>query len=377
MHPFTDTANRMTLLGTLIFILGCGGCKADSLPEPSSASAQPEAGRPIPMAIDQASRDSGAMVLSRAKAFIATLSAEQRTRLLQDYTFANASRWHTYPQWALGKNKARIGLALGTLSAEQWQAFNGLLAAATGSGKDEGYDEIQQHLSVDDWIRQNGGREGYGRGNFHVAFLGPPSDTGTWQLQFGGHHLALNNTYRDGVLVGATPSFRAIEPHTAIEHDGTILKPQLQEWETFVALLASLDPAQRAAAKLSRKQDELLLGPEARKKDWNFPNKPEGIPVSSLTDEQRSLLMKAIGLYVNDISDASAASILSRYRSGLGSTYLGFSGSTSLTNEGDYVRIDGPTVWIELVMDPPYSTDSPHVHAVWRDKLTDYGGTKP
>ncbi len=61
----------------------------------------------------------------------------------------------------------------------------------------------------------------------------------------------------------------------------------------------------------------------------------------------------------------------------LDATYLGFSGSTSLTRTGDYVRIDGPSVWIELVMDPPYSTDKPHVHAVWRDKRTDYGGTRP
>jgi hypothetical protein len=29
------------------------------------------------------------------------------------------------------------------------------------------------------------------------------------------------------------------------------------------------------------------------------------------------------------------------------------------------------------VMDPPYMADGPHVHAVWRDKRTDYGGTRP
>lgn len=86
--------------------------------------------------------------------------------------------------------------------------------------------------------------------------------------------------------------------------------------------------------------------------------------------------MRAISLYVNDISDPEAAAILARYESELGSTHLAFSGSTSLTNTGDYVRIDGPSVWIEMVMDPPYSTDRPHIHAVWRDKHTDYGGSR-
>jgi hypothetical protein len=114
-----------------------------------------------------------------------------------------------------------------------------------------------------------------------------------------------------------------------------------------------------------------------RNKDWNFPVRTQGIAVSSLDEEQRALLMKAISLYVNDVADANAASILARYKSELDATYLSFSGSTSLTSTGDYVRIDGPSVWIELVMDPPYSTNQPHVHAVWRDKRTDYGGTRP
>jgi hypothetical protein len=72
-------------------------------------------------------------------------------------------------------------------------------------------------------------------------------------LQFGGHHLALNNTYRDGVLVGATPSFRAIEPYTAVDHNGATYAPQLQEWQAFVALLAgsasrSRSPTARSSA---------------------------------------------------------------------------------------------------------------------------------
>jgi hypothetical protein len=357
-------------------MLGVGGCIAAETSEQAASPQTPPPPTGPGKSVSLASPDSGAAVLQRANAFIATLSDAQRAALLQEYTFANAARWHTYPQWALGRSRARIGLRLSTLSAEQWDALNALLAAATGSGRNEGYDEIQQHLAADDWIGKNGGGNGYGRGNFYVALLGTPSNTGTWQLQFGGHHLALTNTYRGGVLVGATPSFRGIEPHTAIRHDGATLRPQLDELEAFVALLASLDPHQRAVAELADEQDEMLLGPEARNKDWNFPGRAQGIPALSLSREQRALLTKAISLYVNDVADANAAAILARYESELDSTYLSFSGSTSLTNTGDYVRIDGPSVWIELVMDPPYSTDQPHTHAVWRDKRTDYGGTK-
>ncbi|WP_249976906.1 DUF3500 domain-containing protein [Vreelandella olivaria] len=366
---------RKMLVGAFIAILGCGVCAA-AADGSVQAAPSPATGADGSLAFETAN-GSGAAVLDRANAFMATLDNGQRTALVQAYTFANAARWHTYPQWGLSRGQARLGLALGTLSDAQWSALNALLAAATGSGSNEGFDEIQQHLAADDWIRRNGGREGYGRGNFYIAFLGAPSDTGIWQLQFGGHHLALTHTYRDGVLVGATPSFRAIEPHAVVELDGITIRPQRDEWQAFVSLLASLDPVQTAAAELGRQQSELLLGPEARRKDWNFPARAEGIPAMSLSQTQRALLLHAIGLYVNDVADADAELILARYQRELDATYLGFSGSTSLARTGDYVRIDGPSVWIELVMDPPYSTDQPHVHAVWRDKRTDYGGTRP
>jgi hypothetical protein len=376
MSAFAIGSRRTTLTSALIFLLGVGGSMAAETSAQAASPQTPPSTTGSGKSVALASSDSGTAVLQRANAFIATLSDAQRAALLQEYTFANAARWHTYPQWGLGRRQARIGLRLSTLSAEQWDVLNALLAAATGSGRNEGYDEIQQHLAADDWIGQNGGGNGYGRGNFYVAFLGTPSNTDTWQLQFGGHHLALTNTYRGGVLVGVTPSFRGIEPHTAIRHGGATLRPQLDELEAFVALLASLDPRQRAAAELADEQDELLLGSEARNKDWNFPARAQGVPASSLSGEQRALLVKAISLYVNDVADANAASILARYERELDSTYLSFSGSTSLTRTGDYVRIDGPSVWIEMVMDPPYSTNQPHTHAIWRDKRADYGGTR-
>jgi hypothetical protein len=371
---YVSTARRTTLAAALISVLGCGGCMAADRSEQATTSPSSSAGSPV--ATEPASH-AGTAVLNSARAFMATLTDTQRAALVQEYSFANAARWHTYPQSALSRRQARIGLRLETLSDTQWSALNTLLSVATGSGKNEGYDEIQQHLAMDDWIAQSGRKHDYGRGNFYVAFLGAPSNTGIWQLQFGGHHFALTNTYRGDLLVGATPSFRAIEPHDIVQYGSITLRPQRDEWDTFVALLASLDPDQTAAARLEKKQDELLLGPESRNKDWNFPAKAQGIAAASLSEQQRTLLLRAISLYVNDVTDADAALILARYERELDATYLSFSGSTSLTRTGEYVRIDGPSVWIELVMDPPYSTHTPHVHAVWRDKRTDYGGTRP
>lgn len=59
-----------------------------------------------------------------------------------------------------------------------------------------------------------------------------------------------------------------------------------------------------------------------------------------------------------DTDDATAASILATYTSELANTYISYgsntsgtagSASTFFTTNTDYVRIDGPHVWIEFV----------------------------
>lgn len=47
-----------------------------------------------------------------------------------------------------------------------------------------------------------------------------------------------------------------------------------------------------------------------------------------------------------------------------------------MDSENDYVRIDGPSLWIEFSLQSNKSTgeDGNHPHSVWRDKTFDYGG---
>ena len=305
-----------------------------------------------------------------AEVFAATLTDGQRASLYQEYTLANAEAWSNLPQ-ALSKN--RIGLQLSSLDATQLAALGVLLQAVSGSTAGEGYDEIQQLLAADNYLAANGGGSDYGSGNYFIAFLGTPSDTGTWELQFGGHHLAFANTYTDGVLAGATPSFRGVEPFGTYEYDGTTIAPLASEQAALATVLASLTADQLAAATLPDVYSDLLLKPG---NDWAFPETSAGVLVSTLSADQKALVLAAIATYVNDIDDADAAVILAKYESELDQTYVSFSGSTSLTEQNDYIRIDGPSVWIEFSMQHGIVLSGNHPHSVWRDKVTDYGGTQ-
>ena len=387
---------------------GTSAATASSAGSSASSSGSGSATSSAASSLASAETSSGSGdVVALAEAFAATLTDEQKASLNQAYTFANAANWSNLPNGLLTgggmggggtggppsgmtgapsgmtgapsggtgtgtqSSTGRVGLQTDSLSDEQWTALEALLAAATGSAENEGFDEIVQHLAADDYLADNGGGDTYGRGNYYIAFLGTPSDTGTWELQFGGHHLALANTYSGGALAGATPSFRGIEPFSTVEVDGVTVQPEQQEQEAFAALLTSFDATQAAAAKLSTSYSDILLGPG---KDWAFPTTAEGVVGSDLTEAQKALLLAAINTYVGDIDDADAATILAKYESELDQTYVSYSGTTDMTSQGDYIRIDGPSVWIEFSMQNGIVLSGAHPHAVWRDKQTDYAG---
>jgi hypothetical protein len=297
---------------------------------------------------------------------------------------ANAIKWS--PE-ALPCNNCHIGLlvrnpavAADRLSFNQENAFEELLRAALGSEADNGYSEVMQIMYTDNYfligniipIQTNG----HTFGPYYLAFLGTPSVTGTWQLQLSGHNLAINNTYVNGQLVSSTPSFRGMEPPEwsvpSSVNATTYFQPVNDEHSAITTMLASLDAGQLAGAKLSANFSDMLMGVN---KDGAFPAVKEGLSVGSLNPAQQQLVLAAIKTYVSDAEKNAAAAILAAYTSELGNTYISYSGNPSLKAIGDYVRIDGPGVWIEFIVKPGAAfTSLPCYFTIWRDHKKDYNG---
>ena len=307
-----------------------------------------------------------AKVVCLAEAFKATLNATQLTAAQLTYTKANAIRWSNFPNGAT--NPSRVGVMFSTLSATQLAAARELMSAVLALGvPGEGYDELVGNLAADDYLAvANNNSTLFGAGNYFIAFLGPPSLTGLWELQYGGHHFAVANTYNGGKVTGLTPSFRGVEPLAAFVLNGQTYQPMTQERQAFADMLAGLSSTEQAAAKLTTSFSDILLGPG---KDAQFPTTKVGLKVSTLTAAKQALVLNAIKLYVNDLDATTAAATLASYTADLANTYIAYSGTGTLNTQGDYVRIDGPGVWIE------YSAQgAAHPHSVWRDHTTDYGG---
>ena len=307
-------------------------------------------------------------IVDLANAFKATLTTSQITTLESTYTLTKARTWSNLP----ASMSARLGIKMGTLTTVQLTAARALVQAMTGTPTGEGYNEVQGLWAADDYLSANGGGTNYGNGNFYIAFFGTPAMTGTFEIQMTGHHRTVANTYINGLLVGATPSFVATEPYASFTSGGNTYQPMIEEKTALVNMLAGLTATQLTSAHLTTTFTDIILGPQD---DWIFPTTKIGLQANALTSTQKQLILNAIATYVNDVDDTSAAVFMAQYTAEIDNTYIAYSGTATLNNQNDYVRIDGPGVWIEYSTQNGIILSPKHPHSIWRDHTKDYGGT--
>jgi hypothetical protein len=318
---------------------------------------------------DCAKEKGTAKVVCLAEAFKATLNAEQAAQLQLEYNKSNAVKWSNFPEF----RPTRVGIRLGLLNPAQLAVAKALMSAVLShESEHEGFGEMEGNLAADDFFGQHTNNPKlFSSGNFFIAFLGKPSTTDLWELQFGGHHFAFANTYKGGKIIGATPSFRGVEP-SVFEWNGKKYQPLEQEKEAFAALIGLLKEEEKTTAKLRLSFNNILLGPN---QDGKFPLEKQGVKVGNLSSAQQKWVKKAMESYVRDLDAETADEFMKKYTAELPDTYVAYAGSGTMNQVGDYVRIDGPSIWIEYSAQP--SRDIPgttHPHSVWRDRKSDYGG---
>jgi hypothetical protein len=350
-----------------LLILGFFACNK---PQPVTPPSNTPAPIPIidPVTDCRFAANGPAKVVCLSNAFLATLNTSQLASAQLSLTKINAVHWSNLPCGPACRN----GLEFINMTPAQVTDAKAILAAATGTANDEGYSTINQIIQADSVLNATSSTP-YSPSYYFIAFLGMPSLTGSWQLQFGGHNLAINITYKNGVVTGTTPMFQGAEPYTGNTLvKGTTNSPLLSSRQSaLVAMFASLSADQLANARLSTIFTDLLLGPG---NDGNFPTTKAGVRVSTLNQNQQDLVLSAIELWVENADSVTAAALIPRYMIELSDTYISYSNTPYLTSFGDYVRIDGPSVWIEFICVPGVVTYSQmHYNSIWRDHKRDYG----
>jgi hypothetical protein len=202
----------------------------------------------------------------------------------------------------------------------------------------------------------------FGEAEYYLAFIGTPSATAPWMLQFGGHHLAINLTLA-GSQASMAPSLPATQPAT-YTFEGKEIRPLGRENDKGFALINALDATQRSQAILGSTVADLVLGPG---QDGRVIQ-PEGLKASAMTPAQQTMLLEIVREWAGIMTDAYAAPRMAEIKAALPDTYFAWSGPTS-NGSAAYFRIQGPTLVIEYA--PQNGID--HIHTIYRDPTNDYG----
>ena len=301
-----------------------------------------------------------ARIVTAAQAVLATLDDAGRKNVQFPFDSPQKSKWSNLPSPMYQRNGARLA----DLTAAQRTAIMNLLTVALSK---DGYQKVVDIMRGDEALKRHGGGAGrgpaFGEDQYYLAFVGTPSTTTPWMLQFGGHHLAINLTMA-GSQVTMAPSLPAAQP-ASFTIEGRTVRPLGDENDKSFALINALDDRQRSQAILGSRVADLVLGPGQDGKTIQ----PEGIRASALTSAQQTMLWDIVHEWSGIMSDAFAEPRMTELETHLNDTYFAWSGPTT-NGSAAYFRIQGPTIVIEYA---PQGGSVEHIHTIYRDPTNDYG----
>jgi hypothetical protein len=323
--------------------------------------------------------------VASAQSLLSTLDDAGRAKVQYPADSPQKVRWSNLPSPMF----QRTGLRMGDITPPQRAAVMSLLSIALSR---DGYRKVTEIMRGDEVLRKTagsgpprgapngggaapnrGGQAGgrgrgpgggvvFGEDEYYLAFVGMPSVTAPWMLQFGGHHLAINLTLL-GSQATLAPSLPAAQPAT-YTFEGQTIRPLGRENDKGFALINALDEKQRGQAILNYRVADLVLGPGQDGRTIQ----PEGIRASALSASQQTMLWDLVKEWAGIMNDAYAESRMQELRASLNDTYFAWSGPTT-NGSAAYFRVQGPTLVIEYA--PQDSVD--HIHTIYRDPTNDYG----
>lgn len=383
MTPHPHGRRRFAILSTAVVAalsLTLAGCSAalsttTSSTTATSATASGTTYDTVDAIATSTTAETIAATADAADAFLATLSDEQRASAV--YAFddpTNTTSWTNFPVTFV----QRAGLNLADLTDEQKAAALTVMKALLS---DEAYTTIATIMNGDVYLVENSTTTEESLGQYYIAFFGDPSDTASWAVQFGGHHLGINAT-----LTPADPAITFAPTHLGVQ----ALAYPAADGSTVGAFDAIYGDAFAFFDSLTADQQATLLAGDvtmcAPGDTCDFPV-GAGLVGVDLTDDQRSLLLDLIANWAGMADEQSAADTRAAIDATLDSTVIAWTGATKYdtsTGSGISFSIAGPNVYIGFqAQESSIGADVAglntagwgHVHTIYRDPSNDYANS--
>ncbi len=293
-----------------------------------------------------------------AKAYLASLSPEQRARTTFPFQSDERQNWHFVPL-------ERKGVALREMTSAQKHLAEALLSAGLSQ---QGVIKAHTIMSLDQILKDMEKGKGPERDpeKYYVSIFGEPSEQGTWGYRFEGHHISLNFTIVNG-KVASSPNFFGANPAEVKEGPRAGLRALRQEEEVGRAFIKSLTDAQRAVAIVDKTAYKEIITFDSRKAA--LTGQPNGIAFSKLNAKQKELLNDLVQCYASNFPPQIAEWRMDQYRKTQGGLYFAWSGGIE-PGEAHYYRVQTPAFLIEY---DDTQNNANHIHTVWRDFNGDFG----
>ncbi|MCQ1948122.1 DUF3500 domain-containing protein [Arthrobacter sp. zg-Y1116] len=366
-------AGGLALTGCAADVASTSGTASPSAASDSSSSTAAETGTETTS--PTTTEETISSTAAAAEAFLATLSDEQRETVLYDYGDATkTTSWSNFPVTFV----QRAGLNLADLSDEQETAALAVLQALLS---DEAYDTVSGIMGGDEYLQQNSSSTEQSLGQYYIAFFGEPSDTGTFEVQFGGHHLGINATLDGaGDAITFAPTHLGVQPAVYTDADGNEVRPFDGIYTDAFAFFDSLTEEQQAALTSG---DVSMCAPGAT---CDF-DAGAGLTGADLTDAQKQLLLDLIANWSGMADEQTAADSRAKIEATLDDTVIAWSGETTYdmsTGDGISFSISGPNVYVAFQaqqgsagadVDGVSTSGWGHVHTIYRDPTNDYANS--
>ncbi|WP_280400911.1 DUF3500 domain-containing protein [Nocardia carnea] len=359
-----------------------GGCAAEQSDTGAATSATVSAVAAAAGSSDSTQSATTAETITEAAAaaqrFLDTLSQEQRDQVVYAYDDETKSTsWSNFPVTFVDRAGLNLSELTGTQRAAALEVLDALLS-------DEGYSTVTGIMGGDEFLHENSNSTEDSLGQYYLAFFGDPSDSGSWEIQFGGHHIGINATL-DGAAGTVTfaPTHLGTQPAVYTDSEGTEVQPLAGMYETAFAFYNSLTQAQQAKLYQGTQVQNMVCAPGGT---CDYPT-GTGLAGSELTDEQKQLLLDVIANWVGLADEETTSAELAAIEATLDETSVNWSGATTYDmtqGEGIYFQISGPKVYIEFAnqqgsagadVDGVVTSGWGHVHTIYRDPANDYAGS--
>lgn len=326
------------------------------------------------------------LMYTTARAFLAALTPEQRSRAVLPFEDDDRFEWAFFP-------KPRRGIPLNALQPEQRLLAHALISSGYSP---EGAAKATMIMSLEEILwrqEQEKGRaqemvgqvpervqrfllvSGMDRlwrmardpESYYITIFGEPSPERTWGWRLEGHHVSLNATLVDGRELVTAPSFFGANPRQILHGPRAGLRVLAAEEDLARQLVQSLDDGQRARAVIAAEAPADILTYNHRRAQ---PFGAEGITADALAPEQRERLMALLETYASAMPAEIAAARMAQVTAAPASELrFAWAGGTA-PGAKHYYRVQSPTFVVEYDCT---QDEGNHIHSVWRQFDGDWG----